>query len=75
MQALALAAIEGAGAVLFQGLRAALYERLIGQPPLAGYVDSSAGSAWSAQADLSGGMFCPPAAAGAACPTVCLGSA
>ena len=77
MQAVAEAIREAGGAVLFQGLRAALYERLVGRPLAA--VDQSApalGGAWPSDSVPLGGQGATcPAQAGVACPTVCLGLA
>ena len=78
MQAVAQAILEAGGAVLFQGLRAALYERLVGQPlPLGDQTAPAFGSGWPSQGGPLGGSgtSCPIPEVGPSCPTVCLGVA
>ena len=78
MQAIAQAILEAGGAVLFQGLRAALYERLVGQPlPLGDQTAPAFGSGWPSQGGPLGGLgtSCPTPEVVPPCPTVCLGVA
>ena len=78
MQAIAQAILEAGGAVFFQGLRAALYERLVGQPlPLGDQTAPAFGSGWPSQGGPLGGAgtACPTPEAVSSCPTVCLGVA
>ena len=77
MQRAAEALVEAFGTVLYQGLRAAVYERLAGHPlSVADQGAPTLGRSWPSQAaGLGGAAQCPPAEASAACPTVCLGLA
>ena len=78
MQAFAQAAFAGAGEVLFRGVRAALYERLVSSPLSVFQDQGPPVPDWSLhQASPPGGegASCPLPSAGGACPTVCLGLA
>ncbi len=78
MQAVAQAALQGAGEILFRGLRAALYERLVAAPLSVLQDQGPPAPVWSIlQADSSEGegASCPLPSAGSTCPTVCLGLA
>ena len=78
MQAVAQAALQGAGEVLFRGLRAALYERLVAAPLSVLQDQGPPAPAWSTQqADptVGEGAACPLPPEGSVCPTVCLGLA